>query len=200
MSRSDTGKCGQRPPRVCLLLEATFRWTVASGAKRRMMVPLCENKVFFTYSRPSSASFGGTFFQKKVSSERASRIFYKIVAGSNLAPDKKAKQPSSLFKPFQAFQFFVKHGPRYTVNGQRRDETQMPSTSPETRSNLAPDTKSQTTIKPFQAYQAFRLFVKHGSRYTVNGQRRDETQMPSTSPAARSNLASGRKAKQSSDA
>ena len=33
--------------RLSLLLEATFRWTVASGAKRRMMVSLCEPAASF---------------------------------------------------------------------------------------------------------------------------------------------------------
>ena len=52
-------KCGRKPPRVCLLLEASFRWTVASAPKGRMMVPLCEEKA---KQRPP---FCSQFYQQK---------------------------------------------------------------------------------------------------------------------------------------
>ena len=82
-----------------LLLNATFQWTVTSGAERRKMECLAEaqfstivqnvndvstqrgsslsQEVMRLRRILSSASYGGTFFQKKANQKRASRDFIK---------------------------------------------------------------------------------------------------------------------------
>jgi hypothetical protein len=116
------GKALQRLLQVSLLREATFRWRGAPGDGTTLCkaktfsrrLPLLRN-VFFTYSRPSSASYGGTFFRKKASSERASRDL------------KKCGEAATLLA--------LLNGGNLPVDGSRRADN----------GNLAPDNKSKVT-------------------------------------------------------
>ena len=138
MSRSDSAGS--------LLREASFRWTVASAPKGRMMVPLCEDKVerwallscFFYIERPSSGATAPPSSRRRLELN-ALRAFVIRTSGANKKSSPEATP--ALNSQFSILNSFMQerearcdnqsssctvNGPRFTENGKQRDEPQKP--------------------------------------------------------------------------